>query len=259
MTRKSKWLLVAGLATILTSSTVFMAAQAAERQQEGGKGGRPGFAAKCDFMKKGPRGMFAKEDHAKLLEVLKVDAETFKSERQAGKSMLTIAQEHGVSEQTLVDFMVKQGQQRLEKGVSDGRITAEKAAELKGNMEQRVAKMIRHEGSMGPKGPMGLHGKRGMPELLALLKIDGPTLHNELKQGKSLIVIAAEKGVSEQELKDTLLKADIARIDKGVAAGRIPADKAEEMKAKAPERLEKFLSGAKMGEHKHRGGKMKPF
>lgn len=76
-------------------------------------------------------------------------------------------------------------------------------------------------------------------ELLTLLKIDGPTLNQELKANKSLADIAAEKKVPEQQVIDVLVKQSSQRMDQAVQAGKLTKDKADQMKAKMQDQIKK--------------------
>lgn len=111
-------------------------------------------------MHRGHHGMFANKE---MLTLLKIDAETMKNELKAGKTLAAIANERGVSEQELKDFMVSSIAQRIDKGVESGRISTEKADQMKANLEQRVSDMINGKGpKLGYK-----HGPRHQQQLRA--------------------------------------------------------------------------------------------
>ena len=95
-------------------------------------------------------GFFGNE---KLLALLKTDAQTLKTELQSGKTLVAIAQEKGVSEQSLKSFMIEQMTARIDEGVKSGRLTAEKAEQMKANLDERVTKMINNQGFSHPQRP----------------------------------------------------------------------------------------------------------
>ncbi|XEQ98874.1 hypothetical protein SPX_37660 [Sporomusa paucivorans] len=181
-------------------------------------------------------------DNSKLLALLKMDAATFKTERQAGKTLAAIAKEQGVSEQSLQNFLTEQMTQRLDEGVKTGKLTAEKAEKIKADMPARVAAMINGQGPMhmGP-GHMRGHGFDNS-ELLALLKMDAATFKTERQAGKTLAAIAKEQGVSEQELKDFLVAQMTQRLDEGVKAGKLTVEKADKMKEKMEQRVDNMIN-----------------
>lgn len=236
MSKNKKWFLALGVATIMTANGIVMAAATTDKQ-ESADNKRPAAAGKHFKHKR-----MAGANHTELLALLKIDADTFKAELKSGKSLLTIAKERGVSEQTLNAFMVKQMTQRIDAGVKAGKLTADQAEKMKAGMEQRVANMIKGEGRMH-MGQKMRHHKFDNSAVLKLLNIDQATLRAEMKAGKSLVAVAKERGVSEQALKDTIVNQMQQRIDAGVKAGKISADKAKEMKANMEQRVSDMLNG----------------
>lgn len=245
MNKNKNWLVALGVAAMITVNGIAMAAVTTDQQdiaKANGKG--HAFVGKED--RPGMKGF--KEDQAKLLTLLKIDKATFRAEIKEGKTLAAIAQEQGVSEQALKNFLVEQMTKRLEEGVKTGRLSAEQAEKMKTNMDTRVTDMI------NGKGPMhrGMHGHAPFEnaKLLALLNIDAETLKNDLKAEKTLAAIAQEHGVSEQALKDFLTEQMVQRIDQGVKSGKLPAEKAEKMKANIDKRVDNMINGKG---HMHRG------
>lgn len=247
MNKNKKWLAALTVAAMMTTSGLVMAATPAGQQDNGS--GRPGHEFAGEHGKKG--GMRAMHgDDSALLELLKIDAETFKANIEAGKTLLDIAKEQGVSEQALRDFVAERMTKRIDEGVANGRISAEQAQQLKDNMEQHVSAVINSKGPMhrGDRGP----GFADNTKLLELLKTDAQTLKSELKEGKTLAAIAKENGVAEKKLKAFLIKEETARIDEGVKAGRLNADQAKTMKKDLDKRVSDMING-KMPMHRGHG------
>lgn len=69
---------------------------------------------------------------------LGIDANTIMTERQAGKSMVQIAQAHGKSEQDLYRFVQEKRKAQIDQLVKDGKITPEQAAEHEKIAEERI-------------------------------------------------------------------------------------------------------------------------
>lgn len=247
MTKSKKWLVAVSVAAIFAVSGAVMAATSSDTQN-------PQDCKRPSATQKVHNGEMKKNfkaDRQALLDLLKIDGETFKAELKAGKTMVTIAKEHGVSEKKLKSFIVDQRTKRIDEGVKAGRITAERADKMKNNMEQRVSDMINGKAPMH-RGDRMRHHMFANEELLALLKIDAETMRNELKAGKTLVAIADERGVSEQQLKDVMVKSMTQRIDKGVETGRIAAEKAEQMKANLDQRVSDMINGkGHMFDRKH--------
>lgn len=238
MKTNKKWLLAVGVAAMITVNGIAMAA-VTPAQQDTVDGKKHAFVGKGDFKDKG-----FKEGISKLTKLLKIDEQTLKTELKNGKTLVAIAAEHGVSEKTLKDFTIKEMTTHLEAAVKAGHITAEQAEKMKANMADRVSQMINGKGPMGQgHGRMPGHTLFGDAKLLDLLKVDAETLKNEIKADKTLAAIAKEHGVSEQELKDFLVEQMTQRIDQGVKAGHISADKAEKIKAGMADRVSQMING----------------
>lgn len=246
MNKNKKWLLAISMATMITANGIAMAAVTAEQAAPTSQ--RPAIAAKGLMDKAG-----MKEEFNALLKLLKIDATTFKDEMKAGKSLVTIAGEHGVSEQTLKDFMIGEMTKRLDAAVKAGKLDADKVDKMKANMEQRVSDMINGKGPMHDgKGFMRGEHKFDNSKLLTLLNIDADTFKAEMKAGKTLVAIAGEHGVSEQALKDFMKSEMTERLAAAVKAGKLNADKADKMKVNMEQRVSDMING-KGPKHDHQG------
>lgn len=240
MNKNKKWLIAVSIATMVTANGLAMAATPAEQNDTRAGGAQHAFANKGDFSKQGKMRGFHGDD-SKLLELLKIDAETLRTEIKAGKTLVAIAQEQGVSEQTLQEFMVKELTQRIDDGVKAGRLSSEQAENMKKDMDKKVSEMINGKLPMHGHGPM--HGLADNTKLLALLKIDAQTLKTEMKAGKTLVTIAKEHGVSEKSLKSFMVKDMTQRIDEGVKAGRLSEEQAKNMKKDLDKRVSDMING----------------
>lgn len=243
MTKGKKWFIAASVAALFAVNGAVMAATTADKQDVSDFR-RPHFAQDCEFGPKDDIHMKFREDHQALLDLLKIDDATLRAERKAGKTLLTIANEHGVSEQALKDFFTAKMTARIDEGVKVGRISAEKAEEMKANMPQRIDNIINgkfpfHKGDRPMRGP----GMFEDEKLLSLLKVDSDTLKSELRSGRTLVSIAKEHGVSEKKLKDFFVRTMTQRIDEDVKAGRLTAERAEQMKADLDKHVSDMING----------------
>ena len=68
-----------------------------------------------------------------LLTLLQIDEQTFKQEADSGKSMVEIGAAHNVSRQAIIDVLVKDMNDNIDKGLAEKRVTAEQAKEMKTN------------------------------------------------------------------------------------------------------------------------------
>lgn len=87
---------------------------------------------------------------------------------------------------------------------------------------------------------LGGEAGAGLAEALGL---DPGELGEALRSGQTLAEVAEANGVERQVVVDALVAGMSERIDRGVASGRISADRATELKAGAPERAEQVVDG----------------
>ena len=241
MNKKRMWLVAISVATMVTASSVVMAATTADKQDNATGKWQQTQEQKGDFTKScGMRGFH--EDKQALLDFLKIDAQAFKSNMKDGKTLAVIAKDQGISEQALTNFMVEQISVHIDRDVKEGRLPEAKATQIKADMKKHVADMVNGKAPMYRHGHMG-HNPFHNEKLLDLLKMDKESLKSEMKAGKSLLTIAGEHGVSEQSLKAVMLEEMAQRIEQGVKEGRIPANKAEQIKANMENRVGDMING----------------
>lgn len=74
---------------------------------------------------------------------LKIDEASLKDAMKSGKSLVAIAKEHGVSEETLQDVLIQEMSKRVDEAVTKRKLNSDKAGEIKANIEKRVSDMIK--------------------------------------------------------------------------------------------------------------------
>jgi len=203
--------------------------------------------AGIENMQKGhEKPMFNKANHQEMLTLLKIDEQTFKQEKDSGKSLAEIAAAHNVPRQAVVDLIVKNMNEHIDKGLADKRITVEQANEMKTNAVEKAQKIV--DGQL--MGFDKMHNIQNPQEMLTLLKIDAQTFKQEKDSGKSLAEIAAAHNVPKQAVIDLIVKDMNKQIDKGLSDKRITVEQAKEMKTNAVEKAQKIVDGQLMGSDK---------
>jgi polyhydroxyalkanoate synthesis regulator phasin len=74
--------------------------------------------------------------------LLGIDAETLRTELQAGKSIADIATEQGVDVQTVIDALVAEAQEHIDLMVENGRLTDEEAATKLADVTERITERV---------------------------------------------------------------------------------------------------------------------
>ncbi|OIQ09582.1 hypothetical protein MOOR_04220 [Moorella thermoacetica] len=134
----------------------------------------------------------------------------------------------GISQDQLVNDLKTAGQQTVDTAVSEGLITADQGQKIKQEIAQG-----RFPGLHGMFDPEDSHpGMRGLHNLDAIASALGITpqqLTQEFKNGKSLQQLATEKGLSLDQIKESIIKAVKSKLDQEVAQGKISQDKATQI------------------------------
>jgi len=76
-----------------------------------------------------------------------------------------------------------------------------------------------------------------------LLGLTPEELHAEIQDGKSLVEIAAERGISAEELTDALLEAKAEMLREAVANEQITQEQADLMMERFESQIESMLNG----------------
>jgi hypothetical protein len=100
-------------------------------------------------------------DNQELLTLLKIDDATLKQELKAGKSLADIAGEKKVPEQQVIDLLVKDSSQRIDKSVQTGKIAQDKATQMKAKLPDQIKKNVERKGGYGFGGKRSGQGNQG--------------------------------------------------------------------------------------------------
>ncbi|MFX4262732.1 hypothetical protein ACOBQJ_11060 [Pelotomaculum propionicicum] len=190
-----------------------------------------------------------------LADFLGISREELTGALQSGKTVVQVAAEKGISEQQLVDFMAEKYSERIDQKVADGKITAEQAKKLKQSMTERIKTDLNRANTgpnfgkdkMDPKDGPGTGMKMGrgmgdMEDLAGFLGISMEDLLAARQSGKTLVQIAGEKGITEEQLVDHMMAEFNSKIDQKAAAGKITAEQADQLKQSMTERIKACLN-----------------
>jgi len=129
---------------------------------------------------------------------LGMDKEALMQELKSGKSLADIAKSKRVKESDLKAALLKEQTARIDKAQKNGKVSAEKAASIKGKMSDFVDKFISRKGlAENRHADMMFPARENLAKRLGLTEDE---LRDKLKSGKSIAEIAKEKGISRDEL-----------------------------------------------------------
>lgn len=200
-----------------------------------------------------------------LEETIGLSAEEIRDAMAEGSTLAEVAETQGVSEDALITALVDAATERIDQAVADGDLDADEAEERKAGLEERISEMVNREPGEN-FGERGRRGHRGAGMLRGGLDVVEETLGltaEEIKagfaEGKSLADLAAEQGISADELADAMVAQATERLDAAVADGKIDEDRAASAAEQLEERIdqaieaEPFSLGRGIGRAENRG------
>jgi lambda repressor-like predicted transcriptional regulator len=187
----------------------------------------------------------AKLQHRGLLQVaaayLGVTTASLRSELRSGKSLAQVAAAKGKSPDGLKAALVAAIKTKLDAARAAGKLNAAQAARLLARAPQLVERLVNATPRARAPRMRGAHV--GLLRAAATyLGLTNPQLVAELRAGKSLAQVATAKGKSVDGLKQALLAALKTKVEAAVAAGRLPAARAQRLLERAPAHIERLVN-----------------
>jgi polyhydroxyalkanoate synthesis regulator phasin len=155
----------------------------------------------------------------------------------------------------------------IDKAVEEGKISAEKAEQIKEKMTNNIDKFGQNFGKgnfdwkKGKRPGKGIHQEFG-PKRMSVRDIlveDFGLTEDQLKEArdndKTLLEVLEENNISVEDVKSTLLNKRIEAIDKAVEEGKFTAERAEQMKENITENMTNFGENFGKGNFDLRKGK----
>ncbi|MCL6576956.1 hypothetical protein [Kyrpidia sp.] len=147
-------------------------------------------------------------------QVLGVTPQQLAQNLRSGQSIAQVAQSKGVSEQQVIDAVVQKISASIDQKVQSGKLSQDKAAQMKANLSARVKNIVEHAGSLEEKGHSFARG--GIADAASILGMTPQDLLAQLKTGKSIADVAQSKGTSEAQLIDALMNKEKDALTKFV-------------------------------------------
>ena len=181
-----------------------------------------------------------------VLALLKLDRETYREKTKAGSTLAEIAEEQGVSRDSLKAALTEAYNKKLE----------ERKQQFADGLDAWIDAEPRAGGHSGP----GFLGRAGAADLNAAAEALGLTadeLKAQLKEGKTIADIAADKGVDVQKVVDAQKAAIEKRVNEALEAGKLTQEQADKQLAAAEETARRIVDGGFPGggERGHGAGK----
>lgn len=168
-----------------------------------------------------------------------------------GATIAQVAEAHGVDPDDVVDAIVADQRDRLERAVRDGVMTRDEADRVLAELEQHVTDLV--EGNL-PMPDLGRMPLLGHPDLWGFA--DGPLaaaagaigirpaeLLSELRDGRTIAEVAADHGVDVAAVVDAIVGALGDRLDAAVEDGWLTQAEADELAAELRDTATAIVNG----------------
>ncbi|MDR3539508.1 MAG: hypothetical protein P4L69_00835 [Desulfosporosinus sp.] len=181
---------------------------------------------------------------AELAGILGMDANTLSQELKSGKTLAQIAAAQGMDANTLTGKLQAAFNDRIDKAVANGKLTADKAATMKAKTAAKATSIINkswtgHKGGAG-KSNVFKNVRQQIPALLG--NMDAAQLKAQLQSGKTLVQIAQDRGIAKDKLVSDLQSIMKANLDQAVKDNKITADNATQIESKLPQMIERMVT-----------------
>lgn len=163
--------------------------------------------------------------------------EDIKSAEKSGKNVFDLAKQKGISQDKLKEMIIDKQSKKVDEDVVSGKIPKEKADEIKSHFKEKISKW---DGNLKiDKHRCGMHNP-----VYGILKKDLGFTDEEIKSaadsGKTAFDLAKQKGISHDKLKEMIIDKETKNIDKAVTDGKIPKEKADEIKSSFKSRIQNW-------------------
>ncbi|HKZ29923.1 MAG TPA: hypothetical protein VJ482_09820 [Acidimicrobiia bacterium] len=131
--------------------------------------------------------------------------------------------------------------------VQEGVITEEQSTQIAAALQERIGTF---------RGHRGLAGRFHLETAAEIIGIDVADLADALRDGQTIAEVAEANGSTGQAVVGALVDEMNANLDQAVEDGNLTTERADEIRAEAPDRIESMVNGefeGRMGRRGHRG------
>jgi uncharacterized protein YidB (DUF937 family) len=172
-----------------------------------------------------------------IADLIGVEVDALGDWLQSGGTLAEVATENGVDPSAVVDLMVADANDRIDRAVANGRIDADDADAKRAEVEERITTLV-NEGRPERPGREARQERRqeSAQEMADLIGVDADALTEWLRNGGTLAEIAEQNGVDPDAVVDLIVENMTERVDQAVENGRIDPDDVADVLAGIEER-----------------------
>ena len=173
---------------------------------------------------------------AAIIKASGLDKSVFTEGLKAGKTINQVLTDNGKDPATIQAQVLAELKTRLDKAVTDGKLTREQADKAYSAAQQQLPELMNRTPDGSREKGDGQHHNRGkglMQSAATTIGIELQALIEQVKAGQTIAAVATAHNVSPQTVIDNAVTAANARIDKAVADGKVKPENAAKIKEKA--------------------------
>ena len=181
-----------------------------------------------------------------LSDLTGVSVEDIRGARESGDSLADIAEANGVATDDYVAAVVDAATTAIDDAVADGKLSEDRAAEIKEGLSDKVTAMVTSEAGWHGRSrgwAVKLDGKPSPVVVLSELSgLSVDEIRESWGEGTSLVDIGEANGVTKDAYVSELANRVTAAIDAAVEAGRLTEERAQTMKDGLADRVESIVT-----------------
>lgn len=251
-----KWFIAVGLIVVLSLGVVGAAFAQGPDSPLGQKFGQRAHGPKMNMLEP-------------VVNLLGMTVDDLQTELKSGKTLEEVVTEKGFTMEDVANAVYDAAIEQLNQAVTDGKLTQEQADQIQANLQERRDACINDGDCKPPQQKRGNNPRQTFVQAFGLgldvadtLNMDPRDLLQALKDGSKLEDIAAQQGVSMEDVANAIVAPMQEKLDQALADGKITQDQADKMQ----QRIDKFHDncategkcmpnfGQKRGHRPHRGG-----
>jgi hypothetical protein len=182
-----------------------------------------------------------------VLDLLKLDKAAFNAKIKAGSTLAKIAEEQGISRDSLKSAMTAAFNKKLE----------EQKQDFTANLDKIIDSDLQANKLEGRDG--GFRVGLDFTETAKVLGLSAAQVKEQLRADKSLADLAKEKGVDVQKLIDAQKASITSSINQAVKDGKLTQAQADKQLADVANFADKIVNGKGFDKGSHHGGKGRDF
>ncbi|RAP77575.1 hypothetical protein [Paenibacillus montanisoli] len=187
-------------------------------------------------------------DPYRLAEQLGLDKTAIEQAMKAGKSLDDIARERGIEVQPLIDRLAADLLAAINVKLSSEQLTDEEKANIQKKVSLEAQRI--YTTPLAEQMSKGNQLELNMKAVLDLLGLEKPEFGELMDAGKSISAIAAERGITREQLLD-VISADLDRQAQSlIESKQLTQADVDKMKQVALKKIESFIDGASTAEKK---------